>query len=676
VSARCDRAGLLAVLAAVLLGACASAPPDTDSGRPDPLAVPGRVLVGNLLLDGVPEIPERITSSLARYNDARSAFFRGWLGDGVLVSTRFGNTYQLHRVDSPGAARRQLTFFDEPVTTAWVPPVAEPAGLVYARDSGGSEFYQLFYLDLASGDSRLLSDGRSRYDDVRWNRSGDRFAYTTTERNGRNWDLHAQDLAGNREVLLESEVGAWAVLDWSPDGERLLVLQYLSVNESNVFELRRADGRLTPLLDESLSASVTDARYAADGRAVFFSADIGAEFVRLHRLDLDSGRLEVLSADVSWDVEAFELSPDGRFLAMVFNEGGPSRLRVRRLGDDALLALPEVPVGIVDDLAFSVDGSRLAFSLNRATASEDAYSLDLADRRLTRWTRSELGGLDEEQLVAPTFFDYPTFDRVDGAARRIPAQIYTPRGPGPHPVLVNIHGGPESQYRPFFSVLSQYLVRELGVAVIAPNVRGSRGYGKSYLKLDDGRLREDSVKDIGALLDWVDRQGHLDGDRVAVLGGSYGGYMVLASMIRFGDRLAAGVESVGISNFVTFLENTQEYRRDLRRVEYGDERDPAMRAFLERISPLNRADEIRRPMMISQGYNDPRVPASESEQIVAALKAGEVPVWYVLALDEGHGFAKKTNRDFNATATMAFLERYLLGAGAAAAAATDDDGTD
>jgi len=657
----------LAVLALVLLCACAGGPRSADAPAFDPAAVPGRVLAGSLLLDGVPEIPERISAGLDRYTDARSAFLLGWLGEGMLVSTRFGNTYQLHRVAAPGAAREQLTFFDEPVTTAWVPPVAAPGGFVYARDSGGSEFYQLYYLDLGNGRSRLLSDGRSRYDDVCWNRSGDRFAYTTTERNGRNWDLHAQDLAGNHRVLLETETGAWAALDWSPDGERLLVLQYLSVNESSVFELRLADGRLTPLLDASLTASVTDARYAADGRAVYFAADIGAEFVRLHRLDLDSGRLEVLSADVPWDVEAFDLSADGRFLAVVFNEGGPSRLRIRRLADGALLALPELPVGVVDGLAFSADGSRLGFSLNRATASEDAYSLDLASRSLARWTHSELGGLDENRLVAPEFFDYPTFDRVDGAPRRIPAQIYRPGGPGPHPVLVNIHGGPESQYRPFFSVLSQYLVKELGVAVIAPNVRGSRGYGKSYLKLDDGRRREDSVKDIGALLDWIEGQPGLDGSRVAVLGGSYGGYMVLAAMIRYGDRLAAGVDRVGISNFVTFLENTQDYRRDLRRAEYGDERDPAMRAFLEGISPLNRADEIRRPMLISQGYNDPRVPASESEQIVAALKANGVPVWYVLALDEGHGFAKKRNRDFDAAATMAFLERYLLGAGAAGA---------
>ena len=227
-------------------------------------------------------------------------------------------------------------------------------------------------------------------------------------------------------------------------------------------------------------------------------------------------------------------------------------------------------------------------------------------------------------------------------------------------MIVNIHGGPESQSRPSFSSTTQYYVNELGIAVIYPNVRGSRGYGKTYLKLDNGRRREDSVRDIGALLDWIAAAPDLDADRVAVTGGSYGGYMVLASVVHYGDRLRAGIERVGISNFVTFLENTQPYRQDLRRVEYGDERDPDMRAFLTQISPLTRVDKITTPMLISQGQNDPRVPASESEQIVAALKKGDIPVWYALARDEGHGFRKKSNRDYLSAVTAMFVQRHLL----------------
>jgi dipeptidyl aminopeptidase/acylaminoacyl peptidase len=272
-----------------------------------------------------------------------------------------------------------------------------------------------------------------------------------------------------------------------------------------------------------------------------------------------------------------------------------------------------------------------------------------------------VGGLDQKAFAYPELIDYPTFDEADGEPRRIPAFVYRPAGEGPHPVYISIHGGPEAQYRPYFSAALQYYVGELGMAVIAPNVRGSAGYGKSYLKLDDGRRREDSVRDIGALLDWIETQPDLDPGRVVVSGGSYGGYMVLASLVHYSDRLTAGVERVGISNFVSFLTNTEEYRRDLRRAEYGDERDPEMRAFLEAISPLNQVGRIDRPLLIFQGANDPRVPAGESEQIHRALRERGVPVWYVLALDEGHGFRKKANSDYAAAATALFLQRFALG---------------
>ena len=286
------------------------------------------------------------------------------------------------------------------------------------------------------------------------------------------------------------------------------------------------------------------------------------------------------------------------------------------------------------------------------------FSIDFGTRLLTRWTRSELGGIQANRLVEPELIRYPTFD-----GRTIPAFVYRPSGSGPHPVIVSIHGGPEGQARPTFSATTQYYVNELGAAVIYPNVRGSAGYGKTWLTLDNGRRREDSVRDIGALLDWIAAVPDLNADRVAVTGGSYGGYMVLASLVHYGDRLRAGIERVGISNFVTFLENTQPYRQDLRRVEYGDERDPGMRAFLTSVSPLTRVDEMTTPLLISQGLNDPRVPASESEQIVAALKERDIPVWYVLAKDEGHGFRKKSNRDYLGAVTALFLKRHLLGDG-------------
>lgn len=615
---------------------------------------------GALVLRNVPPVPASLVERLRQYQNTRAVYLHGWSGDAILIGTRFSETSQIHRLREPMGAREQLTFFDEPILQAFVSPANED-GILYSRDVGGSEFYQLFWFDWATGSHRLLTDGRSRYGNVIWSRGGAAFAYYTTERNGRSRDVHVQRLAdGAVTVALEEEEGAYAPLDFSPADDRLLISRYVSINESQLYEVDLASGERRALLDEDLSVAIGNALYDRDGTGVYFTSDLGAEFVRLHHLDLESGEIRVLTADVAWNVEDFFVSPDGERLAMVVNEGGFSRLAVWQLPEHRPLALPELPAGMVTGVAFSADGAQLALSLATPTAPSDLWTLSLEARTLSRWTASEVGGLDAERFVAPELIAYPTFDEVDGAPREVPAFVFRPPGEGPHPVLIHIHGGPEAQYRPYFSPTFQYLVGELGMAVIAPNVRGSNGYGKSYLKLDNGFRREDSVKDIGALLDWIETQPDLDAGRVVVRGGSYGGYMVLASLVHYSDRLAAGIESVGISNFVTFLENTQPYRRDLRRAEYGDERDPEMRAHLEAISPLNKVEDIRRPLLISQGANDPRVPASESEQIFAALQAEGIPVWYVLAEDEGHGFRKKSNRDFNAAVMSLFLERFVL----------------
>ena len=648
----CRLAGLLVF--GLLAAGCASQLADNGTEE----AVSER-REGALTLRDVPEVPVEVRERLRQYQNTRSARARGWVGDGLLIATRFGESSQLHRVEQPLGARRQVTFFAEPVSQAYVSHQNDE-GFIFARDAGGSEFYQLFWFDWKSGEHTLLTDGKSRYGAVVWGNGGDRFAYYTTERNGRSRDVHIQYLGGRITVALEEDEGAWFPEDFSPDDDRLLISRYVSINESYLYEVDLRTGARRALLDLGLEAAIGQARYDADGRGIYFTSDLGAEFVRLHHLDLESGGIEVLTSDVSWNVETFELSADRSLLALSMNEGGLSRLRVWRLPDRRPIALPPLPTGVLSGLAFSADGTRLAVSLSTPTSPTDVWTLALEDRTIVRWTESEIGGLDPGSFVASELVSFDTFDEVDGAPRQIPAFVYRPTGPGPHPVLISIHGGPEGQYRPRFSSTIQYLVGELGMAVVAPNVRGSAGYGKSFLKLDNGVKREDSVLDIGALLDWVAGQEDLDPARVVVMGGSYGGYMVLASLVHFSDRLTAGIESVGISNFVTFLNNTQPYRQDLRRAEYGDERDPEMRAHLEAISPLNRVDDIEVPLLISQGANDPRVPASESEQIFAALKARGVPVWYVLAEDEGHGFRKKSNRDYDAAVRMMFLEEFVL----------------
>jgi dipeptidyl aminopeptidase/acylaminoacyl peptidase len=347
------------------------------------------------------------------------------------------------------------------------------------------------------------------------------------------------------------------------------------------------------------------------------------------------------------------------------NEEGLSRLYLLDTQKWRYSPTSRVPVGNISDMKFSPDDRQLAMSVNTAQSPSDVYVLKLGSsaRRagsLERWTYSEVGGLDTRTFVEPELVHYPTFDMNGEEPRQVPAFVYRPNSKGPHPVVIYVHGGPEGQYKPVFNSTIQMWVAELGTAVIAPNIRGSSGYDVEYLALDDGVKREDAVRDIGALLDWIAEQPDLDANRVAIYGASYGGYIVLASAVRYSDRLRAGIDVVGISNFVTFLENTEDYRRELRRQEYGDERVPEMRAFLESISPLHNADEIDMPLLVVQGRNDPRVPANQSVQIVRAMRERGRPVWYIEALNEGHGYDRKENSDVYEQAAVLFLRRYLI----------------
>jgi dipeptidyl aminopeptidase/acylaminoacyl peptidase len=448
------------------------------------------------------------------------------------------------------------------------------------------------------------------------------------------------------------------VADWSPDDRRLLVGEYLSVNQSRLHLVDVTTGRreeLTPRTADTVAYG--GARFSRDGRGVYLTTDRGSEFQRLAYMDLATRRVEPLTAGIPWDVEEFDLSEDGGALAFVANEAGVSRLYLMDTRTRVARPVAGLPAGVISDLRWRRTAGELAFGVASARSPNDVYSVDAATGRVTRWTESELGGLVAAELAEPALVRWPSFDR-----REITGFYYRPpaRFAGKRPVLINIHGGPEGQSRPGFVGRTNYYLNELGVAVIYPNVRGSTGYGKSFVKLDNGMKREDSVKDIGALLDWVARQPELDASRVMVTGGSYGGYMTLAVATNYNDRICCALDVVGVSHFGTFLQNTESYRRDLRRVEYGDERDPAMRAFFDRIAPLNNAARITKPLFVVQGGNDPRVPRTEAEQMVARVKRNGSPVWYLMARDEGHGFRKKGNADFQFYATVMFMRQHLL----------------
>lgn len=609
----------------------------------------------NIETRNVPDVPKEISEDLLRYQNARSAGLVDWFGNGMLISTRFGDTVQLHHVEKPLSMRRQLTFKEEPVGGAVISPKGDDKGFVFTMDTGGSEFYQIFYYDFASGNTTLLSDGKSRYTGIQFTPDGTGIGYTTTERNGTDWDLHILDFDGSKKILQEEQGIGWSIDDFSPDGDRALISQYISNTETRLYEIDLRTNNRRRLLESRGEISIGTTKYDASGERVYFISDLDSDYRALWSLDLANGDVENVVSNLNWDVSFFRFSLSRSKLAYVINEAGYSSLFLYDMDSGKSSELTPEGLGHIYGIRFSRDEGELGFSYQTPVTNTDIYSLSLDDKTLTRWTQSELGELRTEQFVEPKLFEYSSFDELE-----IPAFLFEPIGEGPHPVLIHIHGGPASQYRPGFSPTFQYYVNELGLAVVAPNVRGSRGYGKHYMTLDDWRLREDSVRDIGALLDWIDTQPQLDSSRVAVIGGSYGGYMVLASLVHYNDRIKAGIETVGISNFVSFLERTQGYRRDLRRVEYGDERDPDMRDFLESIAPLNHVDKIKAPLLIGQGLNDPRVPAFESEQIAEAMEKTGIPVWYVLARDEGHGFRKKENRDYWLQTVVLFLQQHLL----------------
>ncbi|MFC1484000.1 prolyl oligopeptidase family serine peptidase [Candidatus Neomarinimicrobiota bacterium] len=633
------------------------------------LVLPSRAQVdrreaGNLVLEDIPDIPSEVVERMLQYTNVRSGRFTGWHpdGQGLYVVTRFGETGQIHYVEQPGGSRRQVTFFNEPVSSAAVRPAGQPAGFLFPKDVGGSEFYQLFHFDLATGEYTMLTDGQSRNGEVIWSQMGDRFAYYSTARNSRDWDIYVAEVEdpGAARMVLEAE-GTYYPLEWSPDDSRLLVMKYVSITETYLYVVDVKSGEITQLNPSEEKIAYGDAAWSRDGLGVYYTSDEQSEFRSLRYYNLASGESTVLTEDIAWDVEALEVSHKGDVVAFITNEDGIDRLHLRKIKGWKVLPVAELPMGLIGGLKFSPDDRQIALTLNTPQTPSDTYTLDIKKRQLTRWTYSEVGGLKTENFAVPELIHYPTFDEVEGERRMIPAFYYQPAGVAPpYPVIISIHGGPESQAQPYFSSTYQYWLNELGVALLIPNVRGSSGYGKTYVQLDNGFKREGTVQDIGALLDWIESQPELDKDRIAVYGGSYGGYMVLACMTHYNARLRTGVEIVGISNFVTFLENTKEYRRDLRRVEYGDERDPDMREFLISISPTANAHKITKPMFIAQGLNDPRVPASESEQIVATIRENEGQVWYMLAKDEGHGFKKKSNSDFYRHAVVLFWEHYLL----------------
>lgn len=650
--------------AAAAVAACAQRPVEPEGVlEPNP----------NLVVQGIPPIPLSLVRRVEQYTDFAGHLFVDWhpARREMLVAHRLpgASVPQLHRLAGPMAALETLTFDTEPVTFARYDPEAGRY-IVFARSRGGNEAAQLYRLDPGQREGVLLTNPDERHAFVGWLPGRGRLVHSAvpldrTAQGGRRaeitttlWELDPLAPDARRRIA-ELPGGGWFGDAVAPDGRTIALTRYVSAAESEVWLIDVASGQRRRLLPAEGGAKAAHfaGGFSADGQALFFTTDRDGEFMGLNRLDLASGRSTRLLPGLNWDVGNVAVSEDGRHVVAQANVDGRDELR---LLDGATLAerpLPALPEGSIGSADFHRRQPVLALSTASARGPSQLHALDLASGRVETWTRPrshpavDLSRFGEQQVIR-----WPSFDgrTISGLMTRPPARFT-----GRRPVVIDIHGGPESQARIGFAGRDSYLVQELGVVLIEPNVRGSRGFGKTFLTLDDGMKREDSVKDIGALLDWIATRPDLDAGRVMVMGGSYGGYMSLAVSVHYADRIAGAVDDVGISHFVTFLQNTESYRRDLRRVEYGDERDPAMREFLHRISPLTNAHRITKPLFVVQGKNDPRVPYTEAEQIVAKARANGNPVWYLRADNEGHGFARKENADFRFYAVVMFARQVL-----------------
>ena len=616
----------------------------------------------NLITENIAEIPKELSNEVKKYSESRSASLADInpITNEIIINTRFGSTPQLHRVSKSMGTRTQITFFDEPVSAASFEPL-KGEYLVYSKDIGGNEFGQLFKLDLKTLQSTLLTDGgKSQNGGITWRKDGKGFYYASTKRNGGDRDIYYMDPNNpkSEKLILQVKGGGWGIQDISPDNKKLVLGEYISINESYIWLLDIETGKLSEVTDRnSKEISQSNATFSNISNEIWFVTDKDNEFQRLAAMDLNTKNTTYYTSNIPWNVESFNLSKDKKTIVFITNEAGLNKMYLMNTGTKVYKEVKNLPIGLISDAHFTKDNQNIFFNQSTAQSASDVYQLNIKTAKIERWTESELGEMQPSDMSVPKLIEWKSFDELKISGFYYPA---SPKFKGKRPVIIMIHGGPEGQSMASFLESNNFYTGEMGVSLVYPNVRGSSGFGKTYLAKDNGFLREDSVKDIGTLLDWIAKQPELDKDRIMIMGRSYGGYMTLATAFHYADRIKCSVDIVGISNFNTFLKNTEEYRRDLRRAEYGDERDSKMATFFDKTAPLNNTDKIKKPMFIIQGTNDPRVPVTEAMQMRDKLKAQGNTVWYLEAKDEGHAFKKKANIDYVRLAIIRFMQEYLV----------------
>ncbi len=593
-----------------------------------------------------------------RYLNIRSAYAPTFGPEGETLSFLMDTTGspQVWTLEEPGEWPEQYTFYDDGISFAtWSP--AERC-LIFGKDRGGNERVQFYLLRESDLTIDPLTDRPAKkHLWGGWDSTGSKFAFSSNRRDGSRFDAYVQYVEDGTEAKCVCEGRGWLhVNEWSPDDERLLLTDFQSNSDQYLYIHNLETGETRRLTPESERCRYLYSNWGPGGEYVYTATDRETDTLSLARIDVSKGQVDILRNDTNWNVDGLMIHQESGRMVFQRNVDGYSDLSLMQINGDSLEELkgPDLPEGVVGSMDFDPAGEQLALTLTGATRNANLYNLEIDTGRTDQWTRASTAGIPRSRFQN---VDLVRFESFDG--RNIPAFFTEPEtvGGDTFPVIVDIHGGPESQRRPSFRSLRQYFVHH-GYGVFEPNVRGSSGYGIEYMSLDNVEKRMDSVKDIRAGVEWLGEREEVDPDRIAAYGGSYGGFMVLASLTKYPDLWAAGVDVVGIANFVTFLENTGEWRRKHREAEYGSLEED--REFLEEISPINHVEDIQAPLLVLHGENDPRVPVGEAEQIVEKVRERGVPVEKLIFPDEGHGFQKLENRKKAYRKVVEFLDRYVF----------------
>ncbi len=610
---------------------------------------------------GVPPVPTMLADQMKRYTGAYGLPLAGWHPDKRELWVKGISTAAwVSRIEAPEGPQQTWIYLQMGgVYDFYFSPQAKH--LIYNRDSDGDESFQMYLYNIDKRQSARLSEGKSRNTEFVWSNKGDRVVHGFAPAKGEGVSLALANPfdANNKRLLVESTGNYLKAYDWSPDDKQIAYCEFISNTNSKLglVDVTTGERRLLLGKGEKESGYFSRPRFGKDGKGLYLLTDHESDFRYLAYYDLAEGKLRNLTAALRWDVDEFRLSPDGKKIAFVTNEDGLSRLYLLDTGSAEFKAVPSLPEGILSGMIWHANSRDLAFDFKSPRTPNDVYAIDTESLKCERWSKSLSDGVGPEKLPVPELIRWKSFDgrMISGFMYRPPAAFT-----GKRPVIIDIHGGPEEQARPEYGYEDNFFMNELGVVKIYPNVRGSSGFGKAFLKLDNGLKREDAVKDIGALLDWIKNQPGLDADRVMLKGASYGGYLSLHAATKYGNRIRGVISEYGVSNLRTFIESTEGWRRDVQRAEYGDERDASIRSFMEKTAPVNNAQKIKRPILIVHGKNDPRHSVSEAEAMVQAAKKSSLPVWYLLAKDEGHGFEKTANRNYRLYTTILFVKEFLL----------------